>query len=70
MVNLGPQWRGVQRPRLHDAPPGYVPPRPSREVQRRQLRLDYILLRAGTVVAIGLVAAILVICLVEIAVHV
>ena len=55
MVYLGGPGRGVRRPRLHDAPPGYRPPQLPPEQQRRQLRQDYILLRVATVCAVGLV---------------
>jgi hypothetical protein len=40
------------------------------EEQRRQLRSDYILLRVATVFGVGLVAALVVICLIMIATHV
>lgn len=70
MVYLGGPWRGVRRPRLHDAPPGYRPPRLPPEEQRRQLRQDYILLRVVTVCGVGLVAALVVVCLIVIATHV
>ncbi len=70
MVYLGGPGRGVRRPRLHDAPPGYTPPQLPVEEQRRQLRSDYILLRVAIVFAVGLVAALLVVCLIIIATHV
>lgn len=70
MAYLGGPGRGVRRPRLHDAPPGYRPPQLPPEEQRRQLRQDYILLRVGTVLAAGLAAALVVICLIVIATHV
>ncbi len=69
MVFLGGPGRGVRRPRLHDAPPGYRPPQPPPEEQRRQLRQDYLLLRVATVFAVGIVAALVVICLILIATH-
>ena len=56
--------------RLHDAPPGYRPPQLSRGELRRQLRQDYILLRVAVVCGVGLVAALLVVCLIAIATHV
>jgi hypothetical protein len=69
MAYLGGPGRGVRRPRLHDAPPGYRPPEPPPAERRRQLRQDYILLRVATVFAVGLVAALLVTCLIAIATH-
>jgi hypothetical protein len=69
MVYLGGPGRGVRRPRLHDAPPGYRPPQLPPEEQRHQLRKDYILLRVATVIGIGLVAALVIMCLIVIAVH-
>jgi hypothetical protein len=69
MAYLGGPGRGVRRPRLHDAPPGYRPPELPPEERRRQLRQDYILLRVATVFAVGLVAALLVTCLIAIATH-
>ena len=70
MAYLGGPGRGVRRPRLHDAPPGYRPPRLSPGERRRQLRQDYILLRVGTVIAVGLVIALVVVGLIMIATHV
>jgi hypothetical protein len=70
MAYLGGPGRGVRRPRLHDAPPGYRPPRLPRGEQRRQLRQDYILLRVATVIAVGLVIALVVVGLIVIATHV
>jgi len=69
MAYLGGPGRGVRRPRLHDAPPGYRPPELPPAERRRQLRQDYILLRVATVFAVGLVAALLVTCLIAIATH-
>jgi hypothetical protein len=69
MAYLGGPGRGVRRPRLHDAPPGYRPPQLPVEEQRRQLRSDYILLGVATVFAVGLVAALVVVCLIVIATH-
>jgi hypothetical protein len=69
MAYLGGPGRGARRPRLHDAPPGYRPPQLPPEEQRRQLRKDYILLRVATVLAIGLVAALVVVCAIVIATH-
>lgn len=71
MVYLGPRWRGAFRPRLHDAPPGYRPPRPripSKERQR-EARQDLILLRAATVILVLAAAAVIVIIVVIIATH-
>ena len=70
MVYLGGPGHGVRRPRLHDAPPGYRPPRLPPEEQRRALRQDYILLKVAVVCGIGLVAALVVVCLIVIATHV
>ena len=70
MAYLGGPGRGVRRPRLHDAPPGYSPPQPAPEEQRRQLRQDYILFRVAAVCAVGLVTALVVMCLIMIAAHV
>jgi hypothetical protein len=69
MAYLGGPGRGVRRPRLHDAPPGYRPPQLPPEEQLRQLRQDYILLRVAVVCGLGLVAALVVICLIVIATH-
>jgi hypothetical protein len=69
MAYLGGPGRGVRRPRLHDAPPGYRAPQLPREEQRRQLRQDYILLRVAAVGGVGLVAALVVVCLIAIATH-
>lgn len=71
MVNLGGPWRGVSRPRLHDAPPGYRPPRrrlPLRERQRKA-RQDWFLMRIATVVLVLTAAAVLVIIILVIATH-
>ena len=70
MAYLGGPGRGARRPHLHDAPPGYRPPQLPPEEQRRQLRKDYILLRVATVLAVGLVAALVVVCLIVIATYV
>ena len=70
MAYLGGPGRGVRRPRLHDAPPGYRPPQLPPGEQRRQLRQDYILLRVATVLAVGLVIALVVVCLIAIATHI
>lgn len=45
MVWLGPRWRGAFRPRLHNPPPGYRPPRPRIPLRERQriARQDWIL---------------------------
>lgn len=69
MADLGGPGRGVRRPRLHDAPPGYRPPELPPAERRRQLRQDDILLRVAAVFAVGLVAALLVTCLIAIATH-
>jgi hypothetical protein len=68
MVYLGgPQFRRRQQLRLHDAPPGYRPPRMPGAVRRRELRQDQVLLRVATVVAAMLVTALVVLCAIVIA---
>lgn len=71
MVNLGPRWRGAWRPRLHDAPPGYRPPRPriSPKERQRQAREERILMRATTVILVPTAVALVVIIFVIIATH-
>jgi hypothetical protein len=64
MVWLGPQWRSAFRPRLHDAPPGYRPPRPRiplqerRRIERRDWILEHILVVILIPVAIAVAAII------------
>jgi len=58
-----------QQLRLHDAPPGYRPPRPPAGEQRRELRQDQILLRVALIAGALLVTALVVLCLVMIATH-
>jgi hypothetical protein len=71
MVYLGGGSPGRRRNqlRLHDAPPGYVPPQPRPENARRQLRQEVILLRVATITGVLLVAALVVTCVVVIATH-
>jgi hypothetical protein len=72
MVNLGPKWVGASRPRLHDAPLGYHPPRlriPLKERQRES-RQQWLLMRVATVVLVAVVAAFLVLLVVLIATHI
>jgi hypothetical protein len=54
---------------LHDAPPGYRPPRMPEKERRREARQDYVLMRVATVVLALLAAAFLVIIVVIIATH-
>jgi hypothetical protein len=71
MVFLNGPSRGAYRARLHDAPPGYRPPRrrlPEKE-RLRKARQDWVLMRVSTIVLIGLVVALLVVFLVLIATH-
>jgi hypothetical protein len=71
MVYLGPRWRGAFRPRLHNPPPGYRPPRlriPLKERQR-QARENYILMRAATVILVPTAIALVVIIFLIIAAH-
>jgi hypothetical protein len=74
MVYLGgPRGRRGRRSALylHDAPPGYRPPRqhlPAKE-QQRNLRTDWILLRVATVVVVPLVIALIVIIVMMVATH-
>lgn len=71
MVYLGPRWRGAFRPRLHDAPPGYRPPRPrtSPRERQRKAREDQILMRGATVILVPLAVAVLVLIVLIIATH-
>ena len=71
MVYLGGprgRRRGIY---LHDAPPGYRPPRPRIPLKDRQreARGDWILLRVLTVVLVPVAAAVLVIISLIIATH-
>ena len=71
MVWLGPQWRSAYRPRLHDAPPGYHPPRPRIPLKERQrmARRDWILEHVLAVALVLLAGAVLVIIFMMIATH-
>jgi hypothetical protein len=71
MVYLGGPGRGVSRPRLHDAPPGYRPPRRRLPVKQRQqkARQDYVLMRVATVVLVLTAAGVLVVICLMIALH-
>jgi hypothetical protein len=63
MVWLGPPSRGALRPRLHDPPyPGYREPQPKVPLKdrQRQARLDWVLMRVGTIVLVLTAAAFLV----------
>jgi hypothetical protein len=70
----GPRRRPSSRARpagiyLHDAPPGYHPPRPreSRRQRRREARENWILMRVATVVLALVVVAFAVIMIVMVA---
>jgi hypothetical protein len=71
MVYLGGPSRGGFRPRLHDAPPGYRPPRPkiSEQERLRIARRDWILEHVFAVVLVLVAGALLVIILIMIATH-
>ena len=71
MVYLGPRWRGAFRPRLHNPPPGYRPPKPriSLKERQRQARQNYILLRAATIILVPVTVALAVIIFLIIAAH-
>jgi hypothetical protein len=72
MVWLGPGGVGAPRPRLHDAPPGYKPPRqqmPLKE-QRRRARRDWTIMRVATIVLVVAGAAFMVLILTVIATHI
>jgi len=60
MVWLGPRWRGAFRPRLHDPPPGYHPPRPRIPLQERQriARQEWILEHILLVILIPVAVAV------------
>jgi hypothetical protein len=70
----GPRRRGGRGPRgiyLHDAPPGYRPPRLRTPVKDRQrkARQDWVLMRVTTVVLILTAVAFIVIMFLIIAMH-
>jgi hypothetical protein len=69
MVWLGPQWRSAFRPRLHDPPPGYHPPRPGIPLRERQriARQEWILEHILLVVLIPVAVAVAVIIVLMIA---
>jgi hypothetical protein len=54
---------------LHDAPPGYHPPRMPSKERRREARQDYVLMRVATVVLVLVAAAFIVIIFLIIATH-
>ena len=63
MVYLNGPSRGVSRARLHDAPPGYRPPRrrlPLKE-RRRKARRDWVLMRVTNMLLIPIAVAVAVI---------
>lgn len=72
MVYLNGPSRGVSRVRLHDAPPGYRPPRRRLplKLRRQRMRRDWILMRSASVILVLVVAALLVIMLLLIATHI
>lgn len=63
MVWLGPRWRGAFRPRLHDPPPGYSPPRPRVPLKERQriARRDWVLEHVLAVILVLSAGAVLLI---------
>jgi hypothetical protein len=65
----GPRAGGARQIRLHDAPPGYRPPRIPSKQRKQLLRQDQLLLRVGLIVLIPLVAAVAVLFIVLIATH-
>jgi hypothetical protein len=71
MVYLGGPWRGVRRPRLHDAPPGYRRPRPRIPLKERQriARQDWILEHVLAVILVLLAATVVVIICLAIVMH-
>jgi hypothetical protein len=71
VVYLGPKWVSANRPRLHDAPPGYRPPgsRIPLKERRREARQYRILIRIATVVLMVTAVVFLVLILVIIATH-
>jgi hypothetical protein len=54
---------------LHDAPPGYRPPRMPAKDRQRMAREDYVLMRVAVIVLVVLAAAFLVIIALIIATH-
>jgi len=71
MVWLAGPSRGAFRPRLHDAPPGYRPPRSGVSLKERQRRArqDQILMRVLIAILIPTALAVIVIILVMVATH-
>jgi len=71
MVWLAGPSRGAFRPRLHDAPPGYRPPRPRVSLQERQRRAreDQILTRVLIAILIPIALAVIAIIVVMVATH-
>jgi hypothetical protein len=69
MVWLGPRWRSAFRPRLHDPPPGYRPPRPRIPLRERQriARQEWILEHILLVVLVPVAVAVAVIIVLMIA---
>jgi hypothetical protein len=55
---------------LHDAPPGYRPPKMQAKDRRRMARQDWVLMRVTTVVLVLAAAAFMVIIFVLIATHI
>lgn len=72
MVFLNGPSRGVSRVRLHDAPPGYRPPRRRLplKLRRQKARRDWVLMRVTSVVLVLTAAAFLIIMLVLIATNI
>jgi hypothetical protein len=71
MVFLNGPSRGVSRARLHDAPPGYRPPRRRLPLplRRKRARRDYVLMRVTSAILIPIVVALAVIIVLMIATH-
>jgi hypothetical protein len=71
MVWLAGPSRGAFRPRLHDAPPGYRPPRPRVSLKERQRRAreDQILMRVTTAILMPTAVAVIVIISLMVATH-
>jgi hypothetical protein len=71
MVYLNGPSRGVSRARLHDAPPGYRPPRrrlPLKD-RKRKARRDWILMRFSSAILIPIAVALAVIIVLMIVTH-
>jgi len=71
MVFLNGPSRGVSRARLHDAPPGYRPPRHRLPLalRRRRARRDWVLMRVTSLLLVPIAAALAVLIILMIATH-